>query len=547
MTSCETARFSKQRHVQYGHGAVSTSQPLATGVGLQILADGGNAADAAVAVAAMLSVTEPPSNGIGGDFIALHHDGKTNSMQAFLGIGRSPKALTTELFCSCESTPASPHTATVPGAVAAWDDLFRRHCSGKISFQSLLNPAISAAEDGFFVHHNTSSIWAKEEAFLATYGSEPGPFLPVPGAGQLFKNADLAGVLKKIQSEGPDGFYKGEAAKRLVEALNKRGSVMSLEDLAQHETVVAAPLTTTYHDWTVAEVGAPTHGAIALLALNVLEYFDIAKLNRGDATHVMIEAIRQSFAAASVRIADSRMSEQDVRELVDKTFAKNIANLVKISNKSDLIVEGEALPKGGTVHFCIVDRDGNAVSAVQSNYVGFGTGIVPANCGFSVQCRGLNFSRDSRHTNSADGGKRPYHTIIPGMMTRSRIKEGEEINDLVAFGMMGSFMQPQGHVQVVSSIVDLKRNGQQALDLPRFRVTGAFSAVEPGMCEDAVLVENDMEEERIKILKEKGHVIRRSTHQPLFGRGHICSRRGEDGRVEAACDIRSDGVAAVWL
>lgn len=547
MTSCEEILFSKQKKVQYGRDAVSTSQPLATAAGLRVLANGGNAADGAVAVAAVLAVTEPPSNGIGGDFIALHHDGKTHAVQAILGIGRSPKGLTQKLFCSHESTPASPHTATVPGAVAAWYDLFESHCSGKVPFGTLLNPAIGAAENGFYVHHKTAAFWATEAPFLTEFGSKSTPFLPVPSAGELFKNPDLAGVLKRIQSEGPNGFYRGDVAHCMVETLNKRGSVMSLDDLAQHKTMIASPLTTTYHDWTVAEVGAPTHGAVALLALNILENFDLANMSQGEATHMMVEAIRQSFAVASVRIADGGMSERDVRELVDKTFAKQIVSQLKTCTKSNLNVEGAALPKGGTVHFCVVDRDGNAVSAVQSNYVGFGTGIVPAKCGFSVQCRGLNFSRDPGHVNSADGNKRPYHTIIPGMMTRSQGKEEEQIRDVVAFGVMGSFMQPQGHVQVVSGMVDLRKDGQQALDMPRFRVTGAFSAVEPGMADDAVLVESDLEEEIVQTLIEKGHVVRRTTELSLFGRGHICSRRGRDGRVEAACDNRSDSVAAVWV
>lgn len=547
MESYDRTRFSNRKRVQYGRQAVSTSQPLATAAGLRVLADGGSAADAAVAVAAMLAVTEPPSNGIGGDFVAIHREGKTNKMQSFLGIGRSPKALTTQLFCSEMSTPASPHTATVPGAVAAWDDLFKRHGSGKLSFAKLLAPAVNTAREGFFVHHTTAAIWTDQTPFLTVYGSNPTPFLPAPKPGALFQNPDLADVIEEIQSQGPDGFYKGRVAKSIVEALNARGGVMCLDDLAHHKTIVTSPLTTSYREWTVAEVGAPTHGAVALLALNILENFDLTTMTRGETTHLMIEAIRQAFAEASERIADSKISEQGLSELVDKSFAKEIVNRINISNKSELIVNGAALPKGGTVHFCIIDRHGNAVSAVQSNYVGFGTGIVPLGCGFSLQCRGLNFSRVSGHANCADGGKRPYHTIIPGMMTRSDREDNKERRDVVAFGVMGSFMQPQGHVQVVSSIVDLNNDGQQALDTPRFRVTGNFSAIEPGMSEDAVLVECDLEEGVVQELTAKGHVVKRTSYSPFFGRGYVCTRRGVDGRVEAACDNRSDGVAAVWI
>lgn len=543
-----TIQYSKERRVQYGRAAVSTSQPLATEAGIRILEKGGNAADAAVAAAAMLAVTEPPSNGIGGDFIALHHNGRTHKTEAILGIGRSPQALTLDLFCSQPSSRTSPHVTTVPGAVAAWDDMYTHFGSGKISFAELIAPAVAAAKNGHFVHHTTAAIWSSEATFLTEFGSTETPFLPAPAPGALFQNADLARVLEKIGMEGRDGFYKGEVAEAIIAALSERGAAMSQNDLAMHETVMTNPIATTYRGWKVEEVGAPTHGAVTLLALNILEQFQVSDMTREEIVHLMVEAIRQSFWEASKCVADGGISERDVQKLTEKWFGKSVAARVKLSQKSPLGEGGGSLPKGGTVQFCVVDHEGNAVSAVQSNYLGFGTGIVPKKCGFSLQCRGLNFSRFAWHANCAGGGKRPYHTIIPGMMTR----EPEDMNgehDVVAFGVMGSFMQPQGHVLIVNAMVDAGKDAQEALDLERFRVTGTFSAVEEGMSIDRVLVESDMPENVVRVLEQKGHAVMRMkiNDMPLFGRGHVCAWRSSNGRVEAAADSRADGFAGVCL
>lgn len=523
----------------YGKAAVSSSQPLASAAGLQALAQGGNAADAAIAMAAMLAVTEPCSNGLGGDLVALHH--ASDATTAVLGNGASPAALTSALYGVPPIPPASPHTVTVPGVVAAWLDVKSRFGSRNVTLAQLLDPAIRAAETGFPVAPTTAYYWQLAEPSLRDavnadvyLVNDPGTGLRAPRAGEIFRNPHLASVLRDVVQRGRSAFYEGKVAAAIVSTLQSLGGVMSLQDLARHQTRFASPISTTYRDHVVYEVGAPTHGAVALMGLNILETFPLSS-EKADMCHVMIEALRLSFADAANYIADPSSSKDRTAELSSKEHCTKLAERIKLDTKC--AVDGcGSLPAGGTVQFCVIDSEGTAMSVVQSNYQGFGTGHVPSGCGFTLQNRGLNFVADQKHVNCVGGGKRSYHTIMPGLMT------GRET--VVAFGVMGSFMQPQGHLQVVHGLVDRGLNSQQALDRPRFRVTGAFSGVESGMGVDAVLVERDVPESLREELRRRGHIVKEGRLAD-FGKGHICLRR--NGVVEAGADNRADGEALVFV
>lgn len=538
---------SKSRQVVYGRAAVSSSQPLASAVGLQVLSAGGSAADAAVAMAAMLAVTEPTSNGLGGDFIALHHSAAGPTV-AVLGVGASPTSLTLENFLNSPPlTPASPNTVTVPGAVAAWEGLKTRFGAANVSWSRLIQPAAQAARNGFHVHRTTAKLWHAAEMFLKRVDPYT-PFVPAPNAGDVFVNQELAAVLDSIAQNGASAFYTGRVASSIVAAVSRYGGVLSLEDLESHKTTFTVPLHTNYGGWTIFEPGAPTHGAVALLALNILVCVE-TELKRADATldtHLTIDALRLAYGEAIQRVGDRNDGLAATAAMAsDTALAESLAKRLRSDKRCELPTVGKStLPVGGTVQFCVVDKDGNAVSAVQSNYQGFGTGIVPDKCGFTLHNRGLNFSTEVGHMNCVAGGKRPYHTIMPGMMVRD-LRGSNTSEEVVAFGVMGSFMQPQGHVIVARGMIDGGMDPQEALDVKRFRVTGIFSAIESGMGDDAVLVEEDMEASIVAGLRKRGHDVRVAPME-CFGRGHVCERRS-DGRVAAGADTRADGIALVWI
>lgn len=554
MATKSTPPPSKSRQPIYGKAAVSTSHPLASSSALQILAEGGTATDAAITAASVLAVTEPTFNGIGGDFISLHYDGaNTEKTTAFLGIGKSPKALTPPKFMEKIPIPrGSPHTVTVPGVIAAWFDMKQRFGNPNISMLRLLTPAIRAAREGFYVQRTTASAWCEAEQFLTCVQSEGNCFIPAPCMGDKFVNEDLALVLEQIAEGGRDAFYGNDSniANAIVKSLNEKGGVMNINDISNHETLISEPLCSEYEGWKVMEPGAPSHGAVTLLALNIIqEYFksnkDIIEKNECDRYHIMIESIRLAFTEGCKRIGDHTNGQELTKEMAcDIQLAKQLSDRMSMKQKNDitdLYNDKVTSWTGGTVQFCVIDSKGNAVSAVQTNYQGFGTGIVPEKCGFTLQNRALNFNiYDPKHVNYVQGGKRPYHTIMPGLMIN------EETRDIVTFGVMGSFMQPQGHLLIVRGLLEYNLNVQDVLDMCRFRVTGPFSSVEEGMGDDAVLVESDIKTQLLTQLKERGHLIKYGG-MSSFGRGHVCRRRGSDGRVEAGADSRADGVALVWF
>ncbi|EME28012.1 gamma-glutamyltranspeptidase [Galdieria sulphuraria] len=451
---------SRRSPVYSTQGICASSQPLASAAGAKILASGGNAADAAVAIAAALNVTEPCSTGVGGDCFVLFYSNQTKRVQALLGNGSTPEQLTLDRVLEAGYGPENPlpptsvHTIPVPGAAAGWIDTVATFGSGNLTLREILDPAISLARDGFPVSPIAAYHWNNSIDLLKSAKGASSIFLcegRAPKAGDIFKNPDLASTFEQLAKEGKDAFYNGGTiAHAIVETIQQLGGFMTRQDLAAHRSDFQEPIRTSYRDMYVWEVPPPTQGIAALIALNILEAYPSHWQHFHDAEHLhgLIESLRLSFAYVSRYVADPLHHKIPVAELLSKSFANQLAN--KISNRalSPKELGPMNLSFSDTVQFCAVDGNGNACSMINSNFVGFGTGIVPNGCGFTLHNRGLNFSLDKSHPNVLAPRKRPYHTIIPGLAT---MKNNGDL--YAAFGVMGGFMQPQGHVQVLSNMV----------------------------------------------------------------------------------------------
>ncbi len=418
--------FNSRRSPIYGRGGiVATSQPLATAAGLEILAKGGNAADAAVAAGAALNVTEPTSTGIGGDMFALFYSADTKRVTALNGSGRAPAALTLdrlkrEGFCS-ELPPYHAHTVTVPGACAGWFDLIEKH--GSLSMAEILTPAIRLASEGFPVAPLTSYFWqrgAQRQLQSAPNGRELTIDGRGPNAGEIFRNPGLARTFETVARRGKLEYYQGEIAEAIVNVIKEAGGMMSADDLASHVSTWEEPISVTYRGLRVYECPPNGQGITALIALNILEGFDLASLESlsTERMHLMIEATRLAFADASWYVADPRFSNIPIQELLSKEYAEERRNLIDKTRATIDVKRGTPVASSDTVYLSVVDKFGNACSFINSNYMGFGTGIVPKGWGFTLQNRGHNFSLDPNHPNALAPRKRPYHTIIPAMVTR---------------------------------------------------------------------------------------------------------------------------------
>ena len=537
-----TLIFNSHRSSVYGRrGIVATSQPLATAVGIEILSKGGNAADAAVACAAALNVTEPTSTGIGGDMFALYFDSQTKQVTALNGSGRAPATLTfdrlkKEGLLADELPPYHPHTITVPGACAGWCDLIEKH--GSLSMTEILAPAIRLADEGFPVAPLTSYFWAggaKRQLQSALNGDELTIDGRGPNAGEIFRNPGLAKTLSVIARENKRGFYQGQIAEAIVSVIKAAGGCLSEDDLESHVSTWESPISVTYRGLRVHECPPNGQGITALIALNILEGFDLSSLPSlsTEKLHWMIEAMRLAFADARWYVADPAFSNIPMEELLSKEYANERRKLIDRKRASIDPKRGTPVASSNTVYLSVVDRFGNACSFINSNYMGFGTGIVPKGWGFTLQNRGHNFSLDPAHPNALAPRKRPYHTIIPAMVTR------ESDNSLFAsYGVMGGFMQPQGHVQVLSALKDAGLDPQSALDLPRF----CIDVDESG---GRVAIEEGMPKETMDALKKMGHSIYevKGYERALFGRGQVILRDAETGVLCAGSDPRADGCA----
>lgn len=537
-----TPIFNSSRSPIYGRGGiVSTSQPLATAAGLEILSKGGNAADAAVASAAALNMTEPTSTGIGGDMFALYFDARTKQVTALNGSGRAPAALTLdrlkkEGLLADELPPFHPHTVTVPGACAGWCDLIEKH--GSLSMGEILAPAIRLADEGFPVAPLTSHFWARgvERQLKSTLnGHELMIDGRAPRAGEIFRNPGLARTLSVVARENKRGFYQGQIAEAIVSVIKDAGGCLSAEDLESHVSTWEIPISVNYRGLRVYECPPNGQGITALIALNILEGFDLASLESlsTEKMHLMIEAMRLAFADSRWYVADPAFSKIPIDELLSKEYANERRKLIDGKRASIDPKRGTPVASSNTVYLSAVDKFGNACSFINSNYMGFGTGIVPKGWGFTLQNRGHNFSLNPNHPNALAPRKRPYHTIIPAMVTR-----GKDNSLFASYGVMGGFMQPQGHVQVLSALADGRLDPQAALDLPRF----CINVDEAG---GGVAIEEGMPKKTMSALQKMGHPIYEVTgyERALFGRGQVILRDPTTGVLTAGSDLRADGCA----
>jgi gamma-glutamyltranspeptidase / glutathione hydrolase len=541
--------FDSRRSTVYGlNGIVATSQPLATAAGLEILAKGGNAADAAVAAGAALNVTEPTSTGIGGDMFALYYSADTGRVTALNGSGRAPAALTLDRLkkegFATELPPFHAHTITVPGACAGWIDLIERH--GSLSMSEILAPAIRLASEGFPVAPITAYSWQRgveRQLRSAPNGHELTIDGRGPNAGEIFRNPSLARTFELVGRGGRDAFYQGRIAEAIVEVIQQAGGCMSLKDLASHVSTWEDPISVDYRGLRVYECPPNGQGITALLALTILEGFGLSSLAplSTERLHLMIEALRLAFADARWYVSDPKFSDVPIEHLLSKEYAAERRKLIDMRRATVDQKHGTPVSSSGTVYLSVVDQSGNACSFINSNYWGFGTGIVPKGFGFTLQNRGHNFSLDPNHPNALQPGKRPYHTIIPAMVTKPpsprRRGDGSEVL-YASYGVMGGFMQPQGHVQVLSALVDSGLDPQSALDLPRF----CIDVEEAG---GRVALEEGISAEVIAELESMGHPVYtlRGFDRSLFGRGQVILRDEQTGVLSAGSDPRADGCA----
>ncbi|KAM5163889.1 glutathione hydrolase-like YwrD proenzyme [Mantella aurantiaca] len=540
-------------------GCVASSQPLATDIGLDILKKGGNAADAAVAVAAALNVTEPTSTGIGGDCFCLFYKAENKKVYGLNGSGRCPRALSLQVLKQQgfdEENPLPPthvHNVTVPGAAAAWADTVDLFGSKKLTLAEILQPAIELAESGFPVSEVSASLWNATAHKLQTVNNKYGTELLVNGQaprhGQLFRNPTLANTFKALSELGKKGFYEGRIAQAIVEVVQGFGGVLDLGDLSSHVTEKVQPIYTTYKGIKVWEIPPNSQGITVLMALNILENFQIKDMghNSADYIHITCEALKLSASDSQWYCADPAVIPVPTEDLINKVYATRQTNRINLQRASETNNHGNPFNTGrDTVYFTVVDVQGNACSFINSNYQNFGTGLVPEGCGFILQNRGKNFSLSPEHPNCLSPGKRPFHTIIPALATNA---DTEDL--LCTFGVMGGFMQPQGHVQVLLNMAEFGMNPQLAVDTPRFYVE--FDNKDQKW---HLYLEEGIPSDVVEKLKAKGHVV----HWPvtghdrkLFGRGQIISN-GEWWRKDqmpidnsrvwwAGSDPRADGCA----
>jgi gamma-glutamyltranspeptidase / glutathione hydrolase len=453
------------------YGMVAASQPLAAAAGAQVLRAGGSAVDAAIATNAVLAVTEPTGCGVGGDLFALVRDAATGRVQGLNASGWAPAGLTRDLLRG-RGIHAMPsrgvHSVTVPGAVAGWAALSDRF--GRLPFRDLLAAAIHYARDGFPVAPVTAGLWHGWRRMLADDDQATATFLVAgrtPGAGETFRNPDLARTLERIAELGRDGLYRGETAAAMVALSDARGGTLALADLDEFEPEWVDPIAADYRGWTVYETPPQSQGLAALVMLEIMDHFPMGDFgfHSPDALHVMIEAKKLAYADLIAHVGDPRFAAVPTTALLDPQRAADRAATIDMA-RAACHVPPAALPgvtdrpAGDTIYLAVADRHGNMASLIQSNYEGFGSGLVPAGTGFMLQNRGALFSLGAGHPNALAPRKRPLHTIIPALM--------EKDDAHIAFGIMGGWNQAQAHAQFVAHIADFGMDIQQALEAGRF-------------------------------------------------------------------------------
>ncbi len=492
------------------HGMVATSHPLAAQIGLDVLKSGGNAVDAAIAVDAALGLMEPMSCGIGGDLYALVWDAKTQKLYGLNASGRSPYNATRDFFAKkgLDQIPTTgPLSWSVPGCVDGWEALRKRF--GTRSLGQILEPTIRYALEGFPVTPVIAGYWQGGAARLRRHPDAARTYLidnRAPRAGEIFKNPNLARSYRLIADKGRDAFYKGPIARAIVAFSETNGGLFSLKDFADHTSTWVEPVSTTYRGYQVWEIPPPGQGIAVLEMLNLLEGYDLKKMGpeSADWWHLFLEAKKLAYADRARFYADPVFVKVPVAELISKPYADQRRKLIDMSKAMTRIPAGDPkLEQGDTVYLCVVDKDRNCVSLIQSNYMGFGSGLVPGDLGFALQNRGCLFALDAAHPNRLDPHKRPFHTIIPSMV----MKDGKP---WFVFGVMGGDMQPQGQVEVLVNLIDFGMNVQEAGESPRLEHVGSATPTGiPGKRGGGtVQAERGISEKVIEELTRRGHQIK---------------------------------------
>jgi gamma-glutamyltranspeptidase/glutathione hydrolase len=521
--------FTAGRSMPVGRrGMVVSSQPLATQAGLEVLKRGGNAADATVAMAAVLNVVEPMSTGIGGDAFVLIYVAKTGGIQALNASGRAPYAATLDYFRK-KKIAAVPDAGmlpvTVPGALDGWALVAERY--GTRSLGDLLQPAIDYAEKGFPVAEKTAHEWAKAAEKLSAHANSAAGYLVngrAPRAGEIFRQQNLAASLKKIAAEGKQVFYGGELAEEIVRFSEQNGGLLSLKDFKDHTSAWVEPIKTFYKGYEIVEIPPNTQGMTVLQMLNMLERFDIRALGFGSAAyiHLLVEIKKLAFADRDAYLADPEAVHVPVEKLIGKSYAAERAKRIDLDRAREYS-PGLGAVSGDTQVFCAVDKDGNAVAFINSLFESFGCGLVGGDTGVMLQNRGKLFSLDPKHPNCIAPRKRSQHTIMPAMVFKDK-------KPFLIFGVTGAHMQPQGQVQVLANLIDFEMPLQAAMDAPRVNhIEGFDVALEAGFSTAA-------HEE----LKRKGHKI---LSEANFGGSQGILIHPEFGTLAGGSDPRKDGCA----
>jgi len=531
--------FASRSEVIGTNGMVATSHPLATQIGLDVLKSGGNAVDAAIAANAALGLMEPTGNGIGGDLFAIVWDAKTKKLYGLNASGPAPKSLSIEYFKenNLEKIPAyGPLPVSVPGAVDGWVKLHERF--GNKKFSTLFEPTIAYAIDGFPVSELIAYYLDGSAKRFADYPNFKDVWMKngsTPKKGEIFKNPELANTLEEISKTKRKSFYEGQLATTMANFIQEQGGFLSFEDLKNYQAEWVEPVSSNYRGYDVWELPPNGQGIAALQILNLLEHFDISAMGLFSAEYIhhFVEAKKLAFADRAKYYADPAFNNIDIQTLISKEYAKERWPLID-SNKAALTDEAGILKQGDTIYLTTADKDGNMVSLIQSNYRGMGSGMVPPGLGFMLQDRGELFSLDPTHANALEGGKRPFHTIIPAFIT----KDGEPF---VSFGVMGGATQPQAHAQIVINLVDFGMNLQEAGDAPRIVHSGSSQPTDEVMLDGgSISLEKGFGEAIEKQLEGLGHIIKYD--KGSFGGYQAIMKK--DGMYFGASESRKDGQAA---
>lgn len=535
------SQFLTRSPVLANNSMAATSQPLATQVALEIMRKGGNAMDAAVAANAMLGLVEPTGNGIGGDLFAIIWDAKSARLYGLNASGRSPKSISLEWFLENDYKKIPSHgplPVTVPGAVDGWFMIHDRF--GKLSMKEILEPTIEYAKSGFPVSQLIAYYWNRSIPILSKWPGFNEQFTidgRAPIEGEIWYNHNLANTLELLANEGRDAFYKGIIAEQIDQYMQKNGGFLAYEDMSSHKGDWIEPVSTNYRGYDVWQLPPNGQGIAVLQILNLMELFDLSNMDSmsPDYVHLFTEVKKIVYEDRAKYYSDISFNDIPVVELISKEYASKRSELIDLKNARDSIPAGAPGNYGDTIYLTTADSEGNMVSLIQSNYRGMGSGMTPPGLGFILQDRGEMFSLDRAHMNRLEGGKRPFHTIIPGFVTKNN-------EPWLSFGLMGGAMQPQGHAQILINMIDFNMDVQEAGDAPRIHHTGSSEPTGEIMKDGGILnLESGFPYSTIRELMRKGHRIQYANGP--YG-GYQAIKRAANDVYWGASESRKDGQAA---